>query len=229
MKKLLEKIHTYTNKFIRKLRNKETPEEIQYKRVTVWNNINGDKTLRLNYPLTNSSLVIDVGGFEGQWASDIFSKYCCKVIIFEPVEKFAHQIKERFKNNTNIRCYQIGLSNKDANIPISIQEDRSSFVKESSNKEIIQTADASKFFIEHAIHSIDLMKMNIEGAEYDLLDGMIQSGFIKNIQNIQVQFHDFAPDAKNRMAKIHTELLKTHHPTYQYEFVWENWERNAKS
>ena len=45
-------------------------------RAAQWFKDNGDKTHRLNYNLNEKSIVFDLGGYEGQWASDIFSKYC---------------------------------------------------------------------------------------------------------------------------------------------------------
>ena len=70
------------------------------------------------------------------------------------------------------------------------------------------------------------MKINIEGGEYDLLDRLITTGLVGKIDNIQVQFHEFVPNAKERMQNIQKKLSKTHTPTYQYEFIWENWKRN---
>ena len=68
------------------------------------------------------------------------------------------------------------------------------------------------------------MKINIEGGEYDLLDSLISADIVQSIANIQVQFHDFLiKDAKEKMRKIQEKLSLTHEPTYQYEFVWENW------
>ena len=67
------------------------------------------------------------------------------------------------------------------------------------------------------------MKMNIEGGKYDLLEHLIVRGLILNIENIQVQFHDFVPDAASRMGGIKMNLAKTHVLTYEYESVWENW------
>ena len=73
--------------------------------------------------------------------------------------------------------------------------------------------------------SIDLMKINIEGAEYDLLEHLIENKFVENIKDIQVQFHDFVPNAEARMKNIQAGLSKTHYLTYQYPFVWENWRK----
>ena len=62
----------------------------QEKRCIPWFQNNGDKTLRLNYPLTDKSIVLDLGGYEGQWASDIFSRYCCFIHVFEPSFRSPH-------------------------------------------------------------------------------------------------------------------------------------------
>ena len=47
---------------------------------------------------------------------------------------------------------------------------------------------------------------------------------IKKIRNIQISFHEIVPNAEIRMKKIQLELKKTHFLTYQYLFVFENWQ-----
>ena len=79
-------------------------------RVRPWFKINGDKTLRLFYKLNQDSVVFDVGGYEGNWASDIFSMYLCNILIFEPVESFFNIIKKRFKQNRKINFFKFGLA-----------------------------------------------------------------------------------------------------------------------
>jgi FkbM family methyltransferase len=222
---VFKRIFIKINSFIKNLL-KEEKEDLQQKRAFPWFNTNGDKTLRLNYPLTSSSVVVDVGGYEGQWASDIFSKYCCNIIIFEPVKEFYVKIKDRFIKNDKIVVYELGLAGSDRDIKISLLNDSSSLFKNDSKSEDIKVVSASSFFNKHNINNIDLIKINIEGSEYDLLENLIKSNFITKIKNIQVQFHDFVPGAKERMIKIQEQLGKTHHLTYQYEFIWENWERN---
>lgn len=227
----IEKILVKIKQKIKHLLFQGTPKDKAYKkqeqRVLEWNRIDGDRTLRLSYPLTENSLVVDVGGFKGQWASEIFDKYCCRVIIFEPIQKFSDEIKNKFLHNKNITCHTLGLSDKNSEVVISLIGDQTSLFKEDSNLEKIQIVNASEFFTAHNVHSIDLIKINIEGEEYNLLENLIESGFIKNIENIQVQFHDFVPRATERMEEIKEKLLQTHTPTYQYEFVWENWKRKT--
>lgn len=228
MKKYIKRIILKIKYLMRKISGRKNSVEIQTERTIPWFSINGDKTLRLNYPLDSSSVVIDVGGYEGQWASDIFSKYCCNIIIFEPVKEFYIKIKDRFIKNEKIVVYDLGLGNSDKNIKISLLNDSSSLFKNNTNEENIKIVDTSVFFNKHNIDNIDLMKINIEGSEYDLLENLIKNNLIHQIKNIQVQFHDFVPNAKERMIKIQEKLKETHHVTYQYEFVWENWEINKK-
>ena len=43
-------------------------------RTAGWVRDRGDQTLRLDYDLAAASIVFDLGGYEGQWASDIFGR-----------------------------------------------------------------------------------------------------------------------------------------------------------
>jgi len=198
---------------------------VQEVRVAPWVVVEGDKTLRVDYPLSPDSVVFDVGGYEGQWASDIFSRYFCQIHIFEPVHLFASRIERRFAENPKIIVHPFGLSNQTREEIITVNNDGSSLFKPGSQTETIQLVRAANFIREHNISQIDLMKINIEGSEYDLLEDLIGSGLVEKITNIQVQFHDFIPDASQRMTQIQNNLQQTHALTYQYPFVWENWRR----
>jgi FkbM family methyltransferase len=199
-------------------------EDIQHKRVKPWLKCNGDKTLRLNYPLTKDSVVFDLGGYEGQWTSDIFSKYLCDIHIFEPYFPYYDSIKSRFELNHHIKVYSFGLANEAKEIQIYVDDDRTSLVKKTGINSIIQLRSFVEFINETGIDTIDLIKINIEGAEYELIEGIIDNGIQLKIKNLQIQFHDFFPDAKERVEILRKKISQTHKPTYIFDFVWENWE-----
>ena len=92
--------------------------------------------------------------------------------------------------------------------------------------EEIEIIDIKKWFENMNIREVDLVKINIEGGEYELLERMIETGIIKMIDSLQVQFHEISVDSDRRMKKIQQDLEETHFPTYQYKYVWENWKRN---
>jgi len=193
-------------------------------RAIPWYEIDGDQTLRLYYDLDDNSIVFDVGAYRGDWACQIFSMYGSNIYIFEPVKELADFARKRFLKNRKIIVCQFGLSDKTELKKISLEGNASSVFKNTDgNFEIIQLKRAIDFMNENKINAIDLMKINIEGGEYDLLEHLIETGFVSKIGNIQVQFHDFIQDAESRMRNIQEGLGKTHYLTYQYEFVWENW------
>lgn len=200
-------------------RLKYTPEQC---RAVPWFNIGGDKNRRIDYALNPSSVVYDVGGYVGDWAADIYSKYKCNIEIFEPVQEFADKIERRFAGKAKIHVHVVGLADKNHKVIIAYDGASSSTHKSSKDGEKIQLIKAADF-IKGRHKKIDLMKINIEGDEYQLLEHLIKSGYIKKIDNVQVQFHDFVPNAKNRRAKIRKELSRTHHLTYSYPWIWENW------
>ena len=193
-----------------------TPHEL-------WLAANGDKVLRMEYLLSSHDVVFDVGGYEGQWASDIFSRYLCTVHVFEPIPQFAEGIRHRFRQNNNIVVHQCGLSGEDGELTFSVEGDASSSVvsgEQSINAKIVAF---DSWCNANQIEVIGLMKINIEGGEYPLVEHLIQTGWIRKIRNLQVQFHEFFPEARNRMESICEQLALTHRPTYQFEFIWENW------
>ncbi|MBL0334121.1 MAG: FkbM family methyltransferase [Chitinophagaceae bacterium] len=198
----------------------------QAKRVKPWFAADGDYRHRLFYDsLNRQSVVVDLGGYKGQWASDIFGRYLCKVYVFEPADYYFKLIRERFTNNPDVNVYQVALSNENKTEQIFINADRSSSVKKVGVPEPMHFRKFDEMMKELQVQQVDLLKINIEGGEYDLLEYIISTGWIKNIDNLQIQFHDFFHGATERMNKIQASLALTHSTTYQYEFVWENWKR----
>lgn len=184
--------------------------------------------LRYEYPLDENSVVFDVGGYEGSWAEEIFKRYGSTLHVFEPVKEYATALKKKFDYNKKIVVHDCGLSDKNISTEIMLDDNKSSLYITASKREKIKLTSAFDFIESNNIEEIDLMKINIEGGEYDLLEHIIKSGLIQRVKNIQVQFHNFVPNARKRMEEIENELSKTHHTTYHYEFVWENWERNTQ-
>jgi FkbM family methyltransferase len=218
------KIFKVMNSAVSEFRRVFFPTELQ-RELKKWRLDGGDKGLRLNYDLTPDSFVLDIGGYEGQWASDIYSRYRCRIYVFEPVHEFAERIQKRFSRNPDISVLRLGLGGFSRKETISLCKDGSSIFRNSGNKQEIQIVDIAEWIKGQNIAGIDLMKVNIEGGEYELLERLVETGLIRAVKNIQVQFHKIAKDSGSRMERIQTRLRNTHHPTYQYRFVWENWAR----
>jgi FkbM family methyltransferase len=198
---------------------------MNYEDLQKWFGIGGDDSLRVNYPLNENSIVLDLGGYEGTWTQKIFDKYQCNIYVFEPIPNLYKNLVEKFKNYDKIKVYNFGISDKEKEIEISLLNDGSSFYLESENKVSAKVISLIKFLKENQLGSIDLIKINIEGDEFPLLKNLIENNMVNVFKNIQVQFHQFIPDSINKRNWIREKLSLTHKLTYDYEFVWENWEK----
>jgi FkbM family methyltransferase len=192
-----------------------------------WSADEGDSKLRFDYPLDENSVVFDVGGYLGDFADTIYNRYKCRVYVFEPVVSFYDIICQRFKDNDKIFVYNFGLSDRDGVAEISLEDNGSSVYRASGPTTSITLKSISQFLESSDINNIDLMKMNIEGGEFDILPDLIEKGYVGRIDNLQIQFHDVFSDAEIKRDGIREALKRTHTLEYDYWFIWESWKRKA--
>lgn len=200
-------------------------DPLQAYRVRDWFALEGDKTFRLDYDLGPDSVVVDDGGFEGNFAAAIHARYGCTVHVFEPIASYCDFMARRFNSNPKIKVYPYGLGAKDEVLRFNLSGDASSSFKEGEKAVEAPIRSVVSVFAELGLSSVDLMKINVEGAEYETLDALVSSGLINRIRDLQVQFHDFVPDARAKVIKARESLKPTHAPTYMFSFVWENWRK----
>ncbi len=175
--------------------------------------------------LTPSSVVFDLGGYRGEWAALMRGKYDCTVHVFEPHPGFAETIETRFADDPKVVVHACALGSGEGVLMLSDAADGSSaFSKGAPNVEgRVRAADP--FIASLGCDEIAATKINIEGGEFDVLPHLIETGAISKFRTLTVQFHDFAPDAVAARQAIREGLSKTHTCSWNYEFVWEEWER----
>ena len=86
----------------------------------------------------------------------------------------------------------------------------------------MRAADA---FAEAGIERVDLLKLNVEGAEYEVLEHLAVTEWLPRIRFLQIQFHDIGAGSDARMRALQAWLGQTHQLMWQYELVWESWRR----
>jgi len=190
-----------------------------------WFSDRGDATHRLDYDLDASSTVVDVGGYHGDFAFNIYNKYQCEIHIFEPVREFYESIIKRFEGVDKVHVHPYGLSTATSQQDISLLGDSTSTHKASANTQRIQLKEIQGVLDDLSIDHINLIKINIEGEEFPLLFHCLKQGIVERMENIQVQFHEFVEHAHMQRNAIRKQLEETHSLTYDYTFVWENWQQ----
>lgn len=190
---------------------------------TEWSKIDGDNTYRIDYPLNHDSIIVDIGARHGHWVDKIVNKVSIKnIFCFEVMPEFCLQLREK-----GYQTFKYAISDTYGYIDLGVVEGEASIYQNGTDvtdKVIAHSLPASQIFlIIHEPH-IDLMKINVEGAEYPILQNLIHSGTIKNITDLQVQFHDME-GYEGLYEEIAKELSKTHQLTWRFPFVWENWHK----
>ena len=179
-----------------------------------------------NLNLNKNDLFLDVGSFQGKVISEINSIYNCEIIGLEPELNNFKYLNEKFKNFKNIRLYNFGLSNFSgfANMSTDYGLASLSLSKNNENSSIrVEIKNVIDFINNLNLKNISVLKLNVEGSEYEILNELIESGFIKNIKILFVQFHMIDHLSKSKRIDLIQKLRKTHSKEFSYYFVWEKW------
>jgi len=189
-----------------------------------WFSDNGDYTHNLNYDLNENSVIIDLGGYKGIWAEQIFNKYNSNIYIIEPLTEFYDFMNEKFKTNHKFHLLNVGISSNNKKGIIYTNGDGSSSNTNNGKPIEVEFNTIETIFEKWNISQADLIQINIEGDEYHLLEIMIETGMIYKFKNIQIQFHSFIDNCIERRNKIQ-EFLKNNgfKLNFDYPFVWESW------
>lgn len=179
----------------------------------------------LDWPLTYTSIVVEVGGYKGRWALQIQERYFPKLYVFEP-QPWAYAVcKEVLSKRATVLNYGLGV--EDAWLPMGEWEsDGCSFVKEDERGACATMRWIVTAFTELGLDHIDLMLINIEGYEYTLIPHMLDRGILP--QRLMVQFHTFADPTGERGAAIQGQLDRLgYRVVWTYGEVLTAWERGG--
>jgi FkbM family methyltransferase len=186
-------------------------------------------------PFTPRDVILDVGGYTGDWAAQMRSRYDAFIHVFEPNPHQFEILRCHLSGDPKITLQRYGLGGNDstermsmAGMASSVYDD-SPFDAAASDHQEIQLRDVKTVFQELGLDEVALLKINIEGGEYDLLDRLIAQELHTRCRHIRVQFHEWYEDAHWRRKRIVARLARTHEPEWSYPFVWESWRRKASA
>ncbi|MDF2551510.1 MAG: hypothetical protein K0R77_785 [Chryseobacterium sp.] len=132
--------------------------------------------------LKPGNVFIDIGANIGLFslnASEIVGEKG-KIYAFEAFPPNYNQFKENISLNKfeNIIAENKAISSQNSTIEILYNEKdnnigmASAFLKDFTSKEVVESTTLDQYSVDHHINRIDLIKIDIEGGEYDALLGM---------------------------------------------------------
>lgn len=189
---------------------------------------NGGEKLQYNFEgIGPDSIIFDIGLHKGKWSAGMIHKYNCYIYGFEPVKEFYEDALKVFAGNSKVKLFNFGLAGNTRQAVISINEASSSLVGAGDRYEMVRVVSIKDFMSEHKIDFVDLASVNIEGAEYELLDSMFSENLMSKFGKILLQFHEHIKIGNiGHLAErdaVRKKLSLTHEMVYSYELKWDYW------
>lgn len=192
--------------------------------VTTWQEVKGDETLALDWPIDQNATVWEIGGYEGRWAAQIVEKFNPNMNVFEPQGWAVEKLNTRFAGNEKVIIHPFGLWTHHTIMKLWEHDtDGASVVRNSGRKaEMCDFMDIHS----HLIRDVDLCLMNIEGGEYVLLPYLIGLGLMKHFRFFWCQFHPglvMRGDDKKKL--LYAGMKRTHKILWDFYPTAVAWER----
>lgn len=146
--------------------------------------------------LGKNIVIFDVGANNGQYANlanKVFEGVA-DIYAFEPTKSSYKILLKRFKDKANIKLFPFGMGNKPQNLEIFYNKEgsvqASAFSQGNKNllSETVTISTVNIFCKERNISEIDLLKVDVEGFEFFVLQGANELLMNKKIRVIQFEF-----------------------------------------
>lgn len=178
-------------------------------------------------PLTTDSVVLEFGGYLGDYAAAVVERYGCRVHVFEPAPDFATQLQARFSGDSRVVVHAYGLAEADETRTLRMSADATGV--HASGDPVQASFRSASAFARSLPGTVDLAAINIEGGEYELIPLLAATGMLDRIVRVFVQFHQLGSDSVDDRSACRAILARTHEQVWDYDFVWEAWARKPNA
>jgi FkbM family methyltransferase len=142
--------------------------------------------------LTPESVVLDLGSNRGGFSREMIRRFNCRCYAAEANPTLCHQIPQHEK----LKAVNVAIAGSSSTMPFYVRsQDETSSLQKTGNCEpseilSVRAVKLEDFVNELGLQKIDLLKVDIEGAEIEVLMSCSDS-FLESIPQITVEFHDF--------------------------------------
>lgn len=156
-------------------------------------------------PLNRDSVVVDLGANRGNFCNKMQARYgaSCYAVEANPA------LVERLSSNSAAKSYHFAILDRVGTVPIAISSNllaSTVFSGEGTDPTVDVPSIDLESFLEHAgIDRIDLLKVDIEGAELPML-AACSDETLKRIPQITIEFHDFC--GLNSTAEVRAAIAR---------------------
>jgi FkbM family methyltransferase len=161
------------------------------------------KPIDLEIEIRSSDILIDCGANIGGVAS-LFARTGAQVYAFEPNPVCFAAISKRFSLTPNVTCFNQGVTDKRCTLELTVKNPHgkwnefdtsiaSTFMLDQlppeSSKTSIECVDLSEFILSLG-HRVRLIKLDIEGSEIAVINGLIDTNAIDRVDLVLAETHE---------------------------------------
>lgn len=167
--------------------------------------------------LTDETTLVSFGlGDDVTFEMELIKRYGCRVFGFDPTPRSIKYIKESISDPRFI-SYPYALADKDGVLEFTLppacaadQTSASAVASYSTDSKRIEVpcltlgAAQNRF----GIQRIDILKLDIEGLEYKIIEQLIANGWIAQVSQLLVEFHHFLPGIRSSQTRSAISKLR---------------------
>lgn len=187
----------------------------------------GGNAMLYDVAVQTGHLVIDAGGYKGEWTAGMLTRYGCRSHLYEPIPQFAAHCRTLFEKNRLVTVELAALGGSNRTTTFGVLDDATTEFVDAGQAIEATVVDVATVFGALNEERVACLKLNIEGGEYEVLERLLETGQIDRCDALLVQFHRQPPGYDARYHAISEALARTHSRTWSYEFVWEKWVING--
>ena len=146
-----------------------------------------------NFSINNDDVIIDVGAHIGLFA--LFASQFCKngkIFCYEPIKENYKILIENIEMNQiqNIFPNNLAVTKETSRVKIFLNDDQSGHSMFIQNKNFVEvdSKSLSDIFIDNGIKECDFLKLDCEGAEYEIIESLPSDLFTK-INKTAIEYH----------------------------------------
>jgi FkbM family methyltransferase len=142
--------------------------------------------------LTPGQVVLDLGAHRGMFSNELATRYGCRCHAIEASPDLYREIPAM--DRVTKYNYAVSSHTGSRDLTIAQNAEASSIIgvvdSETRGTVRVSAIDLQTFVSEHDIDRIDILKVDIEGAEVEVLDAAPDQ-LLQSVRQITIEFHDF--------------------------------------
>lgn len=171
---------------------------------------------------TESPVIFDCGANIGM--ATLFFKWLfprSRVTAFEPDPATFQVLQQNISGNhlAEVSAHNVALWSEDGAVPFYVPDDQAGSLLMSTvrarnqGKQIMVPSEKLSDYIDEPV---DFLKLDVEGAEYQVISDLVQSGKIKKVQQMVVEYHHNISTETSRLG-VFLSMLENSGFSYQID------------